>query len=42
MNAYWMNELVHEGTTCPMWLAITLGVVVVGFVVGVVIALIKA
>lgn len=30
MNAYWMNELVYEGTTCPAWLSWTLiGLVVV-------------
>lgn len=24
MNAYWMNELVYEGTACPAWLGWTL------------------
>ena len=24
MNAYWMNELIYEGTTCPAWLGWTL------------------
>ena len=37
MNAYWMNKLVYEGTTCPEWMVpvlITLvGVLVVGTVV---------
>ena len=37
MNAYWMNELVYEGTTCPEWMVsvlITLvGVLVVSTVV---------
>ena len=30
MNAYWMNELIYKGTTCPTWLGWTLiGLVVV-------------
>ena len=40
MNAYWMNELVHKGTTCPEWMVPVLialvGVLVVGIVVTVV------
>lgn len=32
MNAYWMNEMIYEGVTCPVWLAIVLGVVVLGFI----------
>ena len=31
MNAYWMNELVYEGTTCPEWLVWTLIGLVVAF-----------
>ena len=40
MNTYWMNELVHEGTTCPEWMVPALialvGVLVVGIVVAIV------
>jgi hypothetical protein len=40
MNAYWMNELVYEGTTCTTWavpvLATLLGVFVIGTVVAIV------
>lgn len=32
MTTYWMNEMICEGVNCPMWLAIVLGVVVLGFV----------
>ena len=34
MSAYWMNELVYAGVTCPVWLAWGL----VGLVAAVVIA----
>ena len=33
MNAYWMNELVYEGTACPAWLGCTLIGLVVLFAV---------
>jgi hypothetical protein len=33
MNAYWMNELVHQGTACPTWLVWTLIGLVVTFIV---------
>jgi hypothetical protein len=40
MNAYWMNKLVYEGTTCPEWMVpvviALVGVLVVGIVVTVV------
>lgn len=36
MSAYWMNELVYAGTTCPVWLAWTLiGSVIVLVVAGI-------
>lgn len=31
MDAYWMNELVYEGVTCPAWLGWTLIGLVVAF-----------
>lgn len=33
MNAYWMNELIYEGTTCPAWLCWTLIGLVVLFII---------
>ena len=33
MNAYWMNELVYEGTACTAWLGWTLIGLVVLFAV---------
>lgn len=32
MNAYWMNELVFAGVSCPMWLMWVLVALVVGFI----------
>ena len=40
MNTYWMNELVHEGVACPVWLAWVLGGLVVSLVVAMVVSII--
>jgi hypothetical protein len=40
MNAYWMNELVYEGTTCPEWMVPVLIALVGALVVGTVVAIV--
>ena len=40
MNAYWMNELVYEGTACPEWMVPVLVVLVGALVVGTVITMV--
>ena len=42
MNAYWMNELVYEGTACPAWLGWTLIGLVVAFGIAAIVAIVLA
>lgn len=41
MNAYWMNELIHETATCNPWIAgIAIGLAV-GYAIATVVAIVK-
>jgi hypothetical protein len=40
MNAYWMNKLVYEGTTCPEWMVPVLIALVSVLVVGIVVTVV--